>query len=254
MMRKGLTAVMLAVLNVAAVWAAAPVEVELVTVRKIWDGAPHNAFTDLVWWRGGFYCAFREGRGHVSTDGRIRVLRSSDARQWTSAHVARLDGFDLRDAHLSVTPDDRLMLIGGAAPRKTDHTSAPTGSFVAFSADGKRLFVGMSQSVKGILVVDCRTHEVVSNIAFEPGHIRHRWADPVGLARYGERMVVAVRNRDELAILDEAGKVVAAMPLGMVREGPIKVLVLGDTAFVSHPGHGAVALVDLRDVLRQGTR
>ena len=125
---------------------------------------------------------------------------------------------------------------------------------LAFSADGKRLFVGMSQSVKGILVVDCRTHEVVSNIAFEPGHIRHRWADPVGLARYGERMVVAVRNRDELAILDEAGKVVAAMSLGMVREGPIKVLVLGDTAFVSHPGHGAVALVDLRDVLRQGTR
>ncbi|MBN2129563.1 MAG: hypothetical protein JW741_08700 [Sedimentisphaerales bacterium] len=135
-MRKGLTAVMLAVLNVAVAWAAGPVEVKLVEVRKIWDGAPHNAFTDLVRWRDSLYCAFREGRGHVSTDGRIRVLKSTDARQWSSAHVARRDGFDLRDAHLSVTPDDRLMLIGGAAPRKTDHESAPTGSFVAFSADG----------------------------------------------------------------------------------------------------------------------
>jgi len=122
--------------SIVSVGRAAPIALELVEVTKIWDEAPHNAFTDLVRWRDSLYCAFREGRGHVSTDGRIRVLRSTDARQWTSVHVARLDGFDLRDAHLSVTPDDRLMLIGGAAPRKTDHERAPTGSFVAFSRDG----------------------------------------------------------------------------------------------------------------------
>jgi hypothetical protein len=135
-MRKGLTSIILTLLNVTAVWAATPVEIELVSVRKIWDEAPHNAFTDLVRWHDQFYCAFREGRGHVSTDGRIRVLRSPDARQWQSAHVAQLDGFDLRDAHLSVTPDDRLMLLGGAAPRKKDGERAPTGSFAAFSTDG----------------------------------------------------------------------------------------------------------------------
>jgi hypothetical protein len=44
----------------------------------------------------------------------------------------------LRDAHLSVTPDDRLMLIGGASPRTKDNERSPTGSFVAFSADSKR--------------------------------------------------------------------------------------------------------------------
>ncbi len=116
---------------------AAPITVELLDVRKIWDGAPHNAFTDLVRWRDRFYCAFREGRGHVSTDGRIRVLQSGDAREWTSAHLAQLPGYDLRDAHLSVTPDGRLMLLGGAAPREKDNQSAPTGSFVAFSEDGR---------------------------------------------------------------------------------------------------------------------
>jgi hypothetical protein len=135
MMRKGLAAVALTVLNVAATWAVGPVEVELVTVRKVWDAAPHNAFTDLLRWRDSFYCAFREGRGHVSTDGRIRVLESTNAREWSSTHLAQLEGYDLRDAHLTVTPDDRLMLIGGAAPRQKDGESAPTGSFVAFSAD-----------------------------------------------------------------------------------------------------------------------
>lgn len=116
--------------------AASSVRAELVEAKRIWDQAPHNAFTDLVRWQNEFYCAFREGRGHVSSDGKIRVLRSQDAGTWTSAALVELAGFDLRDAHLSVTPDGRLMLLGGAAPREKDGQSAPTGSFVAFSKDG----------------------------------------------------------------------------------------------------------------------
>jgi hypothetical protein len=117
---------------------AAPVAVEVVKVKKIWDKAPHNAFTDLVRWNDRFYCAFREGRGHVSTDGKIRILESKDANVWEPAALISLEGFDLRDAHLSVTPDDGLMLLGGAAPRKQDNQSAPTGTFVSFSADGRQ--------------------------------------------------------------------------------------------------------------------
>lgn len=117
--------------------ASAPLGVEIVGVKKIWDKAPHNAFTDLARWKGKFYCAFREGRGHVSTDGKIRVLESGDANGWDSAALISLEGYDLRDAHLSVTPDGRLMLVGGAAPRETDNQSAPTGTFVSFSKDGK---------------------------------------------------------------------------------------------------------------------
>ena len=129
-------AMTLAILAAVTTHASTPIELELVEVRKIWDSAPHNAFTDLTRWHGQFYCTFREGRGHVSTDGRIRVLQSTDAGEWTSAHLAQLAGYDLRDAHLSVTPDDRLMLLGGAAPRAKDNQSAPTGTFVAFSKDG----------------------------------------------------------------------------------------------------------------------
>jgi len=109
----------------------------LVESRKIWADGPHNAFTDLTHWKGRFLCAFREGRGHVSTDGRIRVLSSTDGIQWESAAVIRLDGQDLRDAHLSVTPAGLLMLLGGAAARAKDGEHVPTASFVSLSDDGK---------------------------------------------------------------------------------------------------------------------
>lgn len=126
----------LAVIARAEVSDQGPPQLELLEVKSIWDRAPHNAFTDLVHWNGQFYCAFREGRSHVSTDGCIRVLSSQDANAWTSAGLIEFAGYDLRDAHLSVTRDNKLMLLGGAAPREKDNQSAPTGSFVAFSENG----------------------------------------------------------------------------------------------------------------------
>ena len=114
---------------------APPFLAELAGVRKLADDAPHSAFTDLLYWNNPFVCAFRQGRSHVSSDGRIAVLTSPDGDKWDRAATLTLAGFDLRDASLSTTPDGRLMLIGGAAPRKTDHEPAPTGTFVSFSAD-----------------------------------------------------------------------------------------------------------------------
>lgn len=117
---------------------ATPVTVKVVEVNKIWDESPHNAFTDLARWKDAFYCVFREGRGHASTDGKIRIIESKNSDTWKSAALIALSGYDLRDAHLSVTPDGRLMLLGGVAPRKQDNQSAPTGTFVSFSRDGKQ--------------------------------------------------------------------------------------------------------------------
>lgn len=111
---------------------------ELVQVQKIADDAPHSAFTDLIYWNGQFVCAFRQGRGHVSTDGRIAVLVSSDGQSWHKTAELKADGLDLRDASLSQTPDGRLMLVGGAAPRKADGQSSATGTFAAFSEDARQ--------------------------------------------------------------------------------------------------------------------
>ena len=94
---------------------APPVKATVRSVECIWDQAPHNAFTDLVRWRGRFYCAFREGRGHAGDRGHIRVIASEDGSEWASVARLGLEGFDLRDADLSVTPDDRLLVLGATA-------------------------------------------------------------------------------------------------------------------------------------------
>ncbi|HOK46607.1 MAG TPA: hypothetical protein PLK67_11785, partial [Bryobacteraceae bacterium] len=40
----------------------------LVEVERIVGMAPHNAFTDLVRFKGRWYCSLREGKAHVSPD------------------------------------------------------------------------------------------------------------------------------------------------------------------------------------------
>jgi endonuclease/exonuclease/phosphatase family metal-dependent hydrolase len=107
----------------------------LVGVAKIWDAGAHNAFTDLIRWRGRWYCTFREADAHVGGDGRVRVLTSGDGETWTSAALIAEPGIDLRDPKLSVTPDDRLMLVaGGSVYEGTTYRGRQPR--VLFSSDG----------------------------------------------------------------------------------------------------------------------
>jgi hypothetical protein len=125
---------MLHLFSVALLLTATP-KAELVSVEKIWDRGPHNAFTDLVRFDGKWVCVFREGKGHVSPDGAIRVLTSADSKTWESTALLTSKTMDLRDPKLSVTPKGELMLLAaGALHEKLRHTHQ---SLVWFSKDGK---------------------------------------------------------------------------------------------------------------------
>jgi hypothetical protein len=89
--------------------------IQLLSVQKIWDAAPHNAFTDLIQHGETLYCVFREGQGHVSPDGILRVIQSTNGVNWTSAARIELSGTDLRDGKISQTPQGKLMILGAAA-------------------------------------------------------------------------------------------------------------------------------------------
>ena len=108
---------------------------ELVDVRKIWDQAPHNAFTDLIRFQDRWLCVFREGQTHVSPDGVLRVIGSSDGQTWTSDARVALAGADLRDAKIARMPDGRLMLSGVAHRPKPAEIAYQSLSW--FSTDGK---------------------------------------------------------------------------------------------------------------------
>lgn len=106
-----------AILTIAALPAAAQT---LEKVTRIWDNAPHSAFTGLIDYHGKLYCCFRESNRHVPQvtgvdDGRIRVLGSVDGTQWDSVALVSLEGIDLRDPELVETSDGRMMLVMGGS-------------------------------------------------------------------------------------------------------------------------------------------
>jgi hypothetical protein len=123
------------ILTLSLMLAVSPGKAELVEFNRIWDKAPHNAFTDLILFKDRWYCVFREGAAHVSPDGALRVITSSDGETWTSAALLTSPAADLRDAKITVTPDERLMLSGAAAfhqPAEFKHQS-----LVWYSSDGR---------------------------------------------------------------------------------------------------------------------
>jgi hypothetical protein len=108
---------------------------KIVEVRKIWDQAPHNAFTDLVRFDDRWFCVFREGAAHVSPDGALRVITSADGQTWESAALITSPDSDLRDAKITVTPDGQLMLCGAGALH--DKSQKTHQSLAWFSKDGR---------------------------------------------------------------------------------------------------------------------
>ena len=107
---------------------------EIVEVKKIWDQGPHNAFTDLIRFKDQWFCVFREGAGHVSPDGALRIIHSKDGKSWESAALITMDNGDLRDAKITVTPAGQLMLSGAAAMH--DRSQFSHQSLAWFSDDG----------------------------------------------------------------------------------------------------------------------
>lgn len=91
----------------------------ILSVRKIWDHAPHNAFPDLIRYQNKWFCAFREGATHLSNDGKTRVISSDDGARWNSeallpASAELMELKNLCDASLSATPEGKLLLSAGA--------------------------------------------------------------------------------------------------------------------------------------------
>lgn len=81
------------------------------SIKRIWEKAAHNAFTDLIEFNGTFFVCFREAKNHVSGDGIIRIVQLDKELGVTKTSSLRLSCCDLRDPKFSTTPDGQLMLL-----------------------------------------------------------------------------------------------------------------------------------------------
>ena len=117
---------------------------ELVSVKRIWNQGRWNGTTDLIRFKDRWWCSFREANGHAGGEGRSRIIVSDDGDAWESAAVFHEKGLDLRDPHLSIMPDGRLMCIMAATRWGYDEKNSWDGRSqaltraprVAFSKDG----------------------------------------------------------------------------------------------------------------------
>jgi hypothetical protein len=134
---KNLILLLLAVFGVTTGLAQTDTRAKVLEHRRIWNEAPHNAFTDLIRFRGKWFCTFREGSAHVSHDGGIRVIWTDNGLWWESAAQLKMKDLDLRDPKLSVTPDGgELLVLAGAARREGKGPATMTQSIIARSKDG----------------------------------------------------------------------------------------------------------------------
>ncbi len=137
----------------------APAEAKphLIEVQRVWGTAPHNAFTDLVRFKGRWYCSFREGAAHVSPDGAIRVLSSADGVRWDAAALIAFPAGDLRDPKLTVTQDNMLMLNAAAA--FPPGSEARHQSLTWFSSDGRTWGQGLEIGDPNVWLWDVIWHQ-----------------------------------------------------------------------------------------------
>lgn len=112
-----------------------------ITVNKIWDNGKHSAFTSLIKFKDAYYCSFREGDSHIfdssgKAEGKVRILKSTDGENWQSVVLLGKDKYDLRDPKLSITPDNKLMvIIGGSIYQERKLTGRIP--HVSYSKDGE---------------------------------------------------------------------------------------------------------------------
>ncbi|TWU23402.1 hypothetical protein Pla52o_29380 [Novipirellula galeiformis] len=100
-----------ALVSLATMWLAPPAEnarandplptVRVQNVRRVFDNGEHNAFTDLIRWKGKYWLTFRScPDGHmVFSTSSIIVLSSDDAKTWDTVHRFSVPLRDTRDPH-----------------------------------------------------------------------------------------------------------------------------------------------------------
>lgn len=119
-------------------------EVKVENIRRVYHNGEHNAFTDLVRWKGKFWLTFRScPDGHmVFPTSSIRVLVSDDAQEWEEVHRFSVKRRDTRDPHFLVFDDKLFIYTGtwwsgdGELPREDYNINQHLG-YAVFTKDGK---------------------------------------------------------------------------------------------------------------------
>ena len=141
---KTFRALVIALSLISPLAAAEPPSVAVTNIRRVFHNGEHNAFTDLIRFRGQLYLCFRScPDGHmVNNTASVIILRSNDeGASWTQVHRFRVKERDTRDPHFLVF-HDRLFVYTGtwwSGPGKIEPKDYDMNKMLGFavsSSDG----------------------------------------------------------------------------------------------------------------------
>lgn len=120
-------------------------EVRVENARRVFWNGEHNAFTDLIRWKGRFYLTFRScPDGHmVFPTSKIIVLVSDDAKSWEKVHEFSVPKRDVRDPHF-LDFKGKLFIYtgtwycGNSAPKREDYKINTHLGFGVWTGDGAK--------------------------------------------------------------------------------------------------------------------
>jgi hypothetical protein len=89
-------------------------DVKVTNLRRVFHNGEHNAFTDLVKFKGRFYLTFRScPDGHaVNPTASVIILASNDTKDWKQVHRFNVALRDTRDPHFLVFKDKLFVYTG----------------------------------------------------------------------------------------------------------------------------------------------
>jgi len=120
-------------------------KVTVTNLRRAFHNGEHNAFTDLVRFKGRFYLTFRScPDGHmVHPTASIIILASDDTKEWRQAHRFSVALRDTRDPHFLIFKDKLFVYTGTwysgtKALAREDYDLNKHLGYAAWSEDGAK--------------------------------------------------------------------------------------------------------------------
>jgi hypothetical protein len=105
-------------------------------VKRVTFARSHSAFTDLVSFKNQLLLCYRRATDHVSSDGIIMIHRLDKHGKTLAVQRLSINGADLRDPKLIITPDNYLCLLAYARYRNEDNVTTHTDNLTWRSQDG----------------------------------------------------------------------------------------------------------------------
>ncbi|MDM7860163.1 hypothetical protein QTP81_06105 [Alteromonas sp. ASW11-36] len=106
-------------------------------IKRITHQRRHCAFTDLQHFNGKLYCCYRQATDHVSGDGIIIVQCLSEVGSSLYQQRIAVEGADLRDPKLTLTPDGGLLLLAYARYRNSSNKTLSTRNLTWHTSTGE---------------------------------------------------------------------------------------------------------------------